>query len=143
MCDYSLAGIPNRLAVAGETLVVHRFSTGALGLASPCSPMMRFWCGKETPAVCVPPGARLHLQDIPEAMQRQLHVGETEVVTFVQLSATAFQYRDAVRFNNGREVLLQRLNCGQQVDVLSLSGADSEEDAEHQKLAEEYRRVFA
>jgi len=25
MCDYSLAGIPNRLAVEGEQLVVHRF----------------------------------------------------------------------------------------------------------------------
>ena len=31
MCDYSLAGIPNRLAVEGEELMVFRFSTGALG----------------------------------------------------------------------------------------------------------------
>ena len=34
MCDYSLTGIPNRLAVEGEELVVHRFRTGSLGLAS-------------------------------------------------------------------------------------------------------------
>ena len=33
MCDYSLAGLPNRLAVEGEQLVVHRFQTGAMGLA--------------------------------------------------------------------------------------------------------------
>ena len=34
MCDYSLCGIPNRLAVEGEELVVHRFSTGSMGMAS-------------------------------------------------------------------------------------------------------------
>ena len=34
MCDYSLAGIPNRLAVEGERLVACRFSTGSMGLAS-------------------------------------------------------------------------------------------------------------
>jgi hypothetical protein len=28
MCDYSLAGVPNRLAVEGEELVVHRFPNG-------------------------------------------------------------------------------------------------------------------
>jgi hypothetical protein len=32
MCDYSLAGVPNRLAVEGEQLVVHRFPTGSVGL---------------------------------------------------------------------------------------------------------------
>jgi hypothetical protein len=35
MCDYSLAHYPNRLAVEGEQLVVHRFSSGTVGLASP------------------------------------------------------------------------------------------------------------
>ena len=32
MCDYSLAHFPNRLAVEGEPLIVHRFGGGALGL---------------------------------------------------------------------------------------------------------------
>ena len=36
MCDYSLMSIPNRLASVGEELVVHRFETGAIGLASYC-----------------------------------------------------------------------------------------------------------
>jgi len=40
MCDYSLAGNPNRLAVEGEELVVHPFPTGALGLASPNTPLI-------------------------------------------------------------------------------------------------------
>jgi hypothetical protein len=142
MCDYSLAGIPNRLAVEGEELVVYRFPA-SLGLASPCPRLERLWSSKATPAVCVPPGARLRLRDIPEDFQRGFHVGKSEEVTFVQLSATAYQYRDAVRFKNGREVLLQALRCGQRVDVLCLSGSDSGQEAEHQRLEEEYCRVFA
>jgi hypothetical protein len=34
MCDYSLMAIPNRSAVSGEELVIHRFETGSVGLAS-------------------------------------------------------------------------------------------------------------
>jgi len=98
MCDYSLAGIPSRLAVEGEQLVVHRFSTGSLGLASPCPSQSRWWSAKQTPAVCIPPGARLLLRDIPEDLQQQFGVGLTEEVAFAQLSATPYQFRDAVRF---------------------------------------------
>ncbi len=57
MCDYSLACMPNRLALQGEELVVQSFPTGALGLASPKIPLSRLWSAKATPAVCVPPGA--------------------------------------------------------------------------------------
>ena len=161
MCDYSLGGIPNRLAVEGERLVVHRFLTGAKGLASPGNlrpqaekPFVswgQLWSeirrrsparDKYTPAVCIAPGARLLLREIPEPVQRQFGVGASEPVTFVQLSARAYEYRDAIRFKNGREVLLQRLPEGLQVDVLELSSGDSDE-AEHQRLEEEHRRVFA
>ena len=123
MCDYSLAGIPNRLAVEGERLVACRFSTGSMGLTSGDASLWRLWF-KQTSAVCVPPGARLLMRDIPKDLQRQANVQATEEVTFVQLSAEAYQYRDAVRFRNGQEVLLQRLKCGQRVDVLSLAGAE-------------------
>ena len=34
MCDYSLAAVPNRLAVAGEELVVYKFEAESGGLAS-------------------------------------------------------------------------------------------------------------
>jgi hypothetical protein len=141
MCDYSLAGIRNRLAVEGEQLVVQRFSTGAQGLASPTTRRAWLWFAKEC-AVCVPPGARLLLRDIPQGLQRQFGLGAIEEVTFVQLSTTAYQYRDAVRFKNGREALLQKLPCGQQVDVLCLSSDDDPEEKEHQKLEEEYHRIF-
>ncbi len=133
MCDYSLAGIPNRLAAEGEQLMVYRFPTGALGLTSPKTGHWLLW-SKQTPAVCVPPGARLLLGDIPKSLQRQFDVQASEEVTFVQLSAEAYQYRDAVRFSNGCEVLLQCLRCGQHVEVLSLCSGESRE--------EEYRRIF-
>jgi len=136
MCDYSLAGIPNRLAVEGEQLVVHRFPC-SLGLASPCPPLAQACSERATPAVCVAPGARLLLRDIPADLRSRFHVGVSEEVTFVQLSATAYQYRDAVRFKNGQEILLQKLRCGQRVDVLCLSGTDSGPEDEHQRVEEE------
>jgi hypothetical protein len=75
------------------------------------------------------PGARLLLRDIPQDLRRQFGVRATEEVTFVQLSAEVYQFRDAVRFTNGREVLLQWLRNGQRAE-------------EHQRREEEYRRIF-
>ena len=146
MCDYSLLAIPNRLAVDGEPLVIHRFQTGAVGLAPAAeiaasakerhvptrrdgwwSALKRYFTpspAKVVCAVCIPPGARLLLRDIPERLQREYQVGEAEGVTFTQISASEYHYRDAVRFANGREVLLQRLEEGQRVDVLCLSAAE-------------------
>ena|SRR2546422_474405 len=141
MCDYSLAGLPSRLAAEGEQLAVHQFPTGTLGLASPCPSLSRWWSAKQTPAVCIPPGARLVLRDIPKDLQQQFGVRGTEEVAFMQLSATPYQFRDAVRFSNGREILLQELQCGQQVEVLSLSSGDFERE-EPQRLEEEYQRIF-
>jgi hypothetical protein len=140
MCDYSLAGLPNRLAVEGDQLVVYRFSTGAMGLAPLCPSWKQLLLPSSTPAVCVPPGARLRLRDLPRYLQFRLQVGTVEEVTFVEQSAEAFTYRDAVRFSNGWEILLQDLRCGQRVDVLSLSGV--EEVAELQRREQEYQRVF-
>jgi hypothetical protein len=146
MCDYSLAGIPNRLAMEGEELVVHRFPTGAVGLASPNTSLARSWFSKVwsarvTPSVCVPPGARLLLRDIPANLQDALGVGAAEEVAFVQQSAEAYRYRDAVRFQNSREILLQKLQCGQRVGVLSLSSSEFDSGA-HLQLEEEYSRVL-
>ena len=137
MCDYSLTGIPNRLAVEGEELVVHRFRTGSLGLASPCPSVSRWWSG--TPAVCVPPGARLMLLDVPKRLRHDLAVGPIEEVTFVQLSATPYQFRDAFRFQNGRAVRLQELSEGMPVRVLRLSLS---EDSSFEPIKEERKGVF-
>jgi len=79
------------------------------------------------PAVCVPPGARLILRDIPRSLQREFAVGEMEAVTFTEISADVNTYRDALRFKNNRQVLLQALYDGQRVTVLSLVPAEVEE----------------
>ncbi len=138
MCDYSLMGIPNRLAKEGENLVVYSFPTLTKGLASPVdltAPKLQcqrlgFWGSLKTifrplkldavPAVCIPPGAQLVLQDIPLDIQHSLKVRAVEEVVFTQLTAAANSHRDAVRFHNGAELLLQGLSDGQRIRVLSL-----------------------
>ena len=156
MCDYSLHVYPNRLATDGEELVVHRFGGASLGLASPSDlrpvitasscdatskkpwswTVIKEWFltnrpqgqpDKRTPAVCVPPGARLLLKDIPKGLQRELGIGEVEEVRFVEISAEVNTYRDAVRFKNSRQLLLQALREGQRVTVLSLTPEEVEE----------------
>ena len=134
MCDYSLMAVPNRLAREGEELVSHRFPTGSLGLAVPAdvqrtpAPTARrsFWAAfkeffqpAETAAVCavcIPPGARLLLEDIALRLQTELGVRAAEEVTFTQITASAHSYRDAVRFANGREVRLQEGAFPQKVE---------------------------
>jgi hypothetical protein len=158
MCDYSLMNVPNRLAREGEELVAHRFASGTMGLASyvdlypshpPASARRTFWSAvkqffepaiaAQVPAICIPPGARLVLRDIPDQMQRQLRVGPAEGVTFTQLTAASHSYRDAVRFPNGREVLLQCLGEGQRVKVLALG---PEEGAGYNLPRERLSRIF-
>ena len=155
MCDYSLMAVPNRLAQEGEQLVSHRFPTGSLGMASPgdlkraCAlqpPKRTGWWRRaveffdpprtaSVPAVCIPPGARLEMRDIPVRLQQDLGVGPVEIVTFTQISAAVNSYRDAVRFSNGREARLQELREGQRVRVLDLSAA---EELDLGRLREEF-----
>jgi hypothetical protein len=150
MCDYSLHAVPNRLAVEGEQLVTHRFPTSSIGLASPVDleaaarpaeestgPKRSWWAtlkswlnppplrNEKVPAVCIPPGAHLRMQGIPQDLQKELGVGADEEVVFVELSASAYRYRDGVRFRNGREILLQYLDEGLRMDVLSLASAET------------------
>jgi hypothetical protein len=65
------------------------------------------------------------LRDIPDHLEQSLGVGAVEEVTVVEKGLEEFAYRDGVRFANGREVLLQRLQCGQRVEVLSLDSEES------------------
>ena len=153
MCDYSLMSFPNRLAAEGEELLVHRFSSGAKGLAA-ISDLQRASVArsmrrkslrsllsgigsllteivgaadnsKSVPAVCIPPGTHLLLRDIPERLQIEVGVRGVEEVTFTQITSDAFSYRDAVHFRNGCEITLQKLQEGQRVRILNLSPADS------------------
>lgn len=147
MCDYSLMHLPNRLAAEGETLVVHSFPGGSHGLASPADLVSKrrcisgggisFW-GKlkelltlsdrcAIPAVCIPPGARLRLQDIGKRMRRDHGLECDEEVTFEQLTNAANTYRDAIVFKNGTKLLLQLLPEGQRVTILTMSSLEHED----------------
>jgi hypothetical protein len=74
MCDYSLAHFPNRLAVEGEQLIVCRFGSRTLGLAPAQTGLKELLFGAGRLSVCVPPGARLRLRDIPDYLQQSLDV---------------------------------------------------------------------
>ena len=134
MCDYSLHGIENRLAVEGEILVVHRFYTGSKGLTSPSYLQSdtrsknflallaeSFVKPSSECAVCIPDGAELILTGIPQSLQFSAGVLSAEVVIFRQQSLEDATHRDAVEFSNGQILLLQELEEGQRVGVVALS----------------------
>ena len=130
MCDYSLMGIPNRLAKDGEALVSYKFLTGTKGFASPTDvanqeaaarpsgfrEIVRVLfqgpvCDSVT-AVCVPPSPRLILQATPGHLRRSHMIGATEEVKFIQLTSEANTHRDGLRFSNGLKISLQKLPEG-------------------------------
>jgi len=80
-----------------------------------------------TPAVCIPPGARLMIHDMPASLQKQLAIAAEAEVTFMQTSAVENRHRDAVRFRNGRVLRLQELTVGQRVQVFDLGNSSEEE----------------
>jgi hypothetical protein len=134
MCDYSLAGVHTRLAATGDRLTVHRFPSGSLSMVSERRRLREILFPSMTVAVCIPPGARLLLENIPVALQTQLRVSSTEEVVFTQRTWEAYVYRDSVRFANGSEISLQQLRCGQRATVLSIAlegRSDEAETAEH------------
>jgi hypothetical protein len=157
MCDYSLHGLPNRLAVEGEGLVTYRFRTGSVGLATPTEiaaanrPKPRGGCRRswwsalkerldpqmeldQVPAVCIPPGAHLLMNHIPEELKRKFALQAVEDVTFVQLSADVYCFRDGIRFRSGKQVLLQEITEGVRFEVLLLASSQRGRDAEPQRV---------
>ena len=133
MCDYSLSGVPNRLAVEGERLVLYRFPNGVKGFVSQHE-LVEFsdshlglwsricaWFRSETPcAVCVAPGSKLVVREAPEMLRTEPIGDGDEVVTFTQ-NGSQYEYRDGLQFRRGMRLLLQQLPTGLTADVLSLT----------------------
>ena len=139
MCDYSLYAIPNRLARDGEEVVLHRFGTGSIGFASPeevkrleqeqNTGWKGLWAGVKAmlaprkcsgvAAVCMPPGTRLMITEIPNAAQNKVCFKSLDVVVFTEISSQSYSYRDALLLPNGTCVLLQELPEGTQAVVLA------------------------
>src|SRR6476469_2581848 len=101
MCDYSLELYRSRPATQEEQYTLHRFPSGTMG----------FVAGPDCEtAVCMPAGAKLSLAGVNETALRASSTGAAEEVTMTRREDTGRAHRDAVRFANGREVLLQSLN---------------------------------
>ena len=153
MCDYSPYTTQTRLPEDGEELVLHTFETGTLGFA-PASDLLNLqsgmrsqpdgfwasikqflWARRSTrlPAVCIPPGTRLLLGDLPRTVQASLCIAPSEVVVFTELSNRSYSYRDALLLPNGTRVLLQDLPEGLHAIVLSTSSQPSAKP-EHAEL---------
>jgi hypothetical protein len=136
MCDYSLTVEDTRPAIEGERLVVHRFFNGVQGFISRTDPfgvpkseptlserVMQWFRPSDACAVCLQPGSRLILREIPEALRSQLHANPEEEVTFTQCGSPD-AFRDAIHFQNGAEVLIQELPVGMVADVLTTKGLE-------------------
>jgi hypothetical protein len=112
MCDYSLEAYQSRPAAIGEKLTLERFPSGSMGFAT----------GPECDlAVCVPADTQVRLEGIGETVQQACGVGAIEEVTMTRVEGGP--YKDAVRFSNGTEVLLQRLDRGLTAVIVG-SGAE-------------------
>ena len=116
MCDYSLEAYRSQPAAVDERYVLVRFPSGSKGFTTDPGCMT---------AVCMMADTTMRLEGIAPELQLALGVGETEEVTMTRLDIGP--YRDAVRFANGQEVVLQRLNAGVLATVLGMhSGIERE-----------------
>jgi hypothetical protein len=88
----------------------------------------------QVPAVCIPPGAHLFMNYLPAGLRRKFALEAEEDVTFVQLSADAYRYRDGIRFRNGKQVLLQEITEGACFEVLTLASSQNGTEAEPQRV---------
>jgi hypothetical protein len=151
MHDLSSQEMPQRLAVEGEVLITYRFRNGMIGLASPveiaaanilrpqAAQRQSLWSAwkrllnfflqpDQTPAVRVHGGSRLRVNSVPDQLLDEFGVGPVEDVTFIRLNFTGRSYRDAIRFRNGRHVLLQSFGEGVPFQVLADGSNDGKPD---------------
>ncbi|HWF48700.1 MAG TPA: hypothetical protein VG168_16960 [Bryobacteraceae bacterium] len=161
MCDYSLYAFNSRLAQDGEELTVYRFPTGSLGFAASCdvaanlkrrnesttvwSAFKEWLSPRKTcvfPAVCVPPGARLLLTDVPRSLQIRFGISVNEPVTFAQRSSQMYTYRDCVRLMTGAQILLQELPEGLRAVVVSTVYEEPAVEVEITAVGDEISRAL-
>lgn len=111
MCDYSLENYSTRRANEGESLVVKTFDSNSKGLVN-----------KQTSgiAVCVLPGTTMVLRDLPQGLREQIGTNAEEAeVMFDHINVPGSYHHDGFRFENGYEMLLQRLPDGLAVDIVA------------------------
>ena len=107
MCDYSLESYRSRPAQVGDQCETSRFPSGSIGLMVP---------GDCHTAVCLMANTKLRIEGVSEDLQRTYGVDAAEDATFIRRDRGS--YRDAIRFANGAEVLLQQLGVGVKIRVV-------------------------
>lgn len=130
MCDYSLHAVRTRDAKRDDVLKVSAFPlTVTLGFASPDDPDC---------AVCLKAGTEIAF-DKP-ARKSFLFFGrsvKSRMATFIKVNEhSTFRHHDALRFDNGRIVLITDLKPGQLARVVQLPA----EKSASQNAAEDFRR---
>jgi hypothetical protein len=163
VCDYSLYAIRQRLACEGDELVTYRFETGSIGFAGIAEveqhvarlrpnrglfgrliDWLRLGNTSCMTAVCMPPGARVELDTTFVTRPQSAGLQPRCEATFDEITTESFMYRDALRLNDGRVLLLQSLPEGIRAKVLSLgSNAGAIDEAVLLHRFDEEERAFA
>ena len=120
MCYASSEG-HSRNAKAEEVLLVHRQPHGSNWLVSP---------EDITTPVCLRTGVEVELLYIPEKTQRKFRVAREVTAVF---RTNDWWRRDVFVLKNGRKVVLQKLQEGQVVRVLSVQTVEGGEDVNVEK----------
>jgi hypothetical protein len=142
---YDTCLMPSRSVVEQEQLVVHKFPSGALGLAAATDVggkvdpgthgitgffgwLKRNFLGviddsDGIPEVQVPTGTYLILKSIPGVLRNRYGLEEEEGVVLLH-SSSRIRNSIVLEFNNGAQIRLQELREGQPIEVLSFALAD-------------------
>lgn len=127
-------GVKSRMAEAGDELVVFRFPAGVLGFASreeldelkldPTSRWERFrqifaqHHAIRITAVHIPYGSHLILRQLPPAVRGKAGLADTEEAIYVRCPDCSRRPCDALRFRDGRHILIQNLLEGQEAYLM-------------------------
>jgi hypothetical protein len=93
------------------------------------SPLKRWFVrdSREVPVICIPPGARLRMTQIPRELRNKWALRTVEDVWFTETGTDPEKYHDAIRLGNGRVLLVQSLPERICLMVLSLGSDNSVE----------------
>lgn len=137
MCDYSLMHLKSRAAKKGDKLITGRLTDPETGHQS----LTRGLYSKTdcTTAVCILPGTEVAFAEKPIKFLGILpYKKPTKVATFTQVNQdNHYMHHDALRFADGEVRLINDLEDGQRMTVLSLPAKPrTEKEAAEQKRLE-------
>jgi hypothetical protein len=164
MCDDSLQGLPNRLAVEGEEVVTHRFPSGSLGMASPLD-----IAGAESSAAADRAGnmvdgrqalavdgsrmlcsdSRLHStrNTPPHGPHSRCDAEAVRVGCIAERHLHSVEYRSILvprcdKFDDGRQIVLQAFPEGVLFEVLRTFPIESEAESANEQRVQNFESAI-